>query len=227
MTATAFIPARKGSKGLPGKNRKLFHGKPLIQWSIDQAKETKIFDKIVVSSDDERVLQIADEAGVVAVKRQPELATDSAIISAVIFDYFARPENRCDYVCLLNPTSPLRTASDISAMFRFVKMKKYQAVISVKWDDIIGWVEKPTNQGPLPMYNLEARPNRQTRDDFYLENGSIYWCKHEVILAYGNFIGNPLKVKLYEMPKERSLEIDTPFDFFMCERAYEYSSMEK
>lgn len=219
----AFIPARKGSKGLPGKNVKIFHGKPLIQWSIEQAKESKVFNEIVVSSDDEAVLEIADSCGVTSNERHPELAKDETIITEVLYDYFAR--NKCDYVCLLNPTSPLRSVTDIIKTSRFIQRKKYHSVVSVKWCDFIGWIEKPTNKGPICTYNITKRPNRQTRDDFFLENGAIYWCKYEVLMAYGNFIGNPNKVKLYEMPPERSIEIDTPFDWYMADKAYEYQSM--
>ena len=230
MRNVAFIPARKGSKGLPGKNKKLFAGKPLVQWSIEQAAETKLFDAIVVSSDDEDVLQIASDCKkmkVVPVERHPELAGDDSDLDSVLFDFLVRPENKCDYICLLPPTSPLRSSKDIKAMFRFIKMKKYWTVISVTWNDFIGWVKQPTNKGPLPTYNIDKRPNRQTRDDFFMETGSIYWFKHEVFIPYGHMIANPNKVKLYEIPAERSLEIDTPFDFYIAEKAYEYSSMAK
>jgi len=220
MSSIAFIPARKGSKGLPGKNKKLFHGKPLIQWSIDQAKESKLFDNIIVSSDDSDILAIASKCKVISHERHPELATDEATVDDVMFDFFARPEHKCEYVCLLNPTSPLRSVEDIQAMYKFIQMKKYFSVVSVKWSDFIGWVGKPTNKGPICSYNLDARPNRQTRNDYFLENGAIYWITHEALLAYGNIIGNPMKVKLYEMPPERSLEIDTAFDFYLAERAY-------
>jgi len=220
MTATAFIPAREGSKRLPGKNKKLFHGKPLIQWSIDQAKDSKLFDIIVVSSDDSDILKIADKSGVTPVQRQAKLASDEAQINDVVFDFFARPENHTDYVCLLNPTHPLRSVEDIKKTFRYVQMKKYDAVVSVIWNDILGWVEKPTKNGPMVMYKLDERPTKKTRDDWFLENGAIYWCKHIVIQATGTFIGDPGRVKLYEMPKHRSLEIDDAFDWHLCEQAY-------
>ena len=230
MRIVAFIPARKGSKGLPGKNKKLFSGKPLVQWSIEQAAATKLFDHIIVSSDDSDILKIAADCKklkVVPVERHKELATDTADMDDVLYDFFGREENKCKYICLLPPTSPLRCPEDIKKMFRFIQMEKYWTVISVKWSDFIGWVEKPSNHGPMPTYNINKRPNRQTRNDFFLENGSIYWFKHEIFIPYGHMIANPAKVKLYEMPAERSLEIDTPFDFFLAERAYEFSSMEK
>jgi len=226
MHTVAFIPARKGSKGLPGKNKKLFHGKPLIRWTIEQAAETKLFDHIFVSSDDEDVLQIARDLKklkVVPLERHPELATDTADMDDVLYDFFGRPENECKYICLLPPTSPVRDPQDIVKMFRFVKMKKYWTVLTVKWCDYMGWIGNPTNKGPLPTYNIGRRPTRQSRDDFFLEVGSIYWFKHEIFRAYGHMIANPAKVKLYELPAERGLEIDTPFDFYMAERAYEYS----
>jgi CMP-N,N'-diacetyllegionaminic acid synthase len=225
----AFIPARKGSKGVPGKNKKMFAGKPLIQWSIEQAAATKLFDAIVVSSDDEDILQIAKDCKklkVVPVERHKELSTDEADMDDVLYDFFGRPENICEYICVLPPTSPLRKPEDIINMFKYLKFKKYWTIVSVKWSDFIGWVESPTNKGPLPTYNIEKRPNRQMRNDYFLENGAIYWLKYDVFRAYGHMIANHAKVKLYEMPAERSLEIDTPFDFYLAERAYEYTSME-
>ncbi len=228
MKNVAFIPARKGSKGLPGKNKKIFAGKPLVQWSIEQAAATKLFDHIIVSSDDPDILQIAKDCAklkVVPVERHKELAGDNADLDDVLYDFFVRKENKCKYICLLPPTSPLRSSEDIKKMYKFIQMEKYWTVISVKWSDFIGWIEKPTNHGPLPTYNINRRPNRQIRNDFFLENGSIYWFKHEILIPYGHMIANPSKVKLYEMPAERSLEIDTPFDFFLTEKAYEFTSM--
>ncbi len=230
MKTVAFIPARKGSKGLPGKNKKIFSGKPLVQWSIEQAAATKLFDYIIVSSDDPAVLQIAHDCRklkVIPVERHKELATDTADMDDVLYDFFGRKKNKCRYICLLPPTSPLRSPEDIKKMFKYIQMEKYWTVVSVKWSDFIGWVEKPTNHGPLPTYNINKRPNRQVRNDFFLENGSIYWFKHEIFTVYGHMIANPAKVKLYEMPAERSLEIDTPFDFFIAEKASEFTSMEK
>jgi len=226
MENAAFIPARKGSKGVPCKNKKIFAGKPLVQWSIEQAKETKLFDNIFVSSDDDDILQIAKDCNVVPVERLKELASDTADMDEVLFDFFGRPGHECKNICLLPPTAPLRLAKDITAMYRFIKMKKYWTVVSVRWDDFIGWVDQATNKGAIPCYNVGKRPRRQDRNNFFMENGSIYWFKHDVFVTYGQMIANPYKVKLWEMPPERSLEIDTPFDFYMNERAYEYTSME-
>lgn len=220
---TAFIPARGGSERLPDKNKKVFHGKPLVLWTIEQAQDSQVFDKIVVSSDDSEILGIADKAGAISKKRQEELSKDDTDVTDVIYDFFARPENKTDYCCLLNPTHPLRSIDDIIRTYKFVKMKKYDAVITVMWNDILGWIEKPTKIGPMPMYLIDQRPTRKSRDDWYLENGCIYWFKHKVITETGTFIGPAENVKLYEMPKQRSLEIDDAFDWYLCEKAFEYN----
>ena len=224
--AVAFIPARKGSKGIPGKNMKLFKGKPLIQWSIEQAKDSKLFDRIVVSSDDEKVLALAKELDVEAVERQPNLCTDEMSLDIVLFDYFVREENRCEYISLLQPTSPLRSIKDLKEGFRFIKMKKNHSVVGVTWNGIMGWVEKVakigTTQTAFCLYQLHQRPNRQNRDDWSLENGAIYWMNRDTLLDTGNRVGDPMHVKLYYMPLERSLEVDTLFDWYMAEAAYDY-----
>jgi len=227
MKTVAFIPARKNSKGIPGKNKKLFCGKPLVQWSIEQAKDSKVFDKIVVSSDDDDILKLAEELGIETILRQEELADDEASLDAVLFDYFSREENECDYVCMLQPTSPLRSVKDIKEGFEHIKKKKIDSVVGVTWNPIMGWVEKVAKVGMIPtafcLYKIDDRPNRQNRDDWYLENGALYWMKLESLMNTGNRVGNPMNVKLHPMPLERSLEVDTLFDWYIAEAAYEYA----
>lgn len=218
----AFIPARKNSKGLPGKNKKVFCGKPLIQWSIEQAKESKIFDKIVVSTDDEDILELAGKLGVTAIRRQDELCEDDVKLDDVMFDYFARKENECDYICLLQPTSPLRSVSDITESFKAIKKKKWLSVVGVTWNPIMGWVKEPSKAGSMCLYQIHKRPNRQTRDNFFLENGAIYWIKYGSFVKVVNRIINPQLCYVYEMPYERSLEVDTPYDWFIAEKTYEW-----
>lgn len=227
MKSVCFIPARKGSKGLPGKNKKLFHGKPLIQWSIEQAQKTKVFDRIVVSSDDEEILALGEKLGTDTIMRQEILADDKASLDDVLFDFFSREENECEYICMLQPTSPLRSVDDIKTGFKHIKKKKIDSVIGVTWNPIMGWVEKVAKVGSVPtafcLYKIDDRPNRQKRDDWYLENGALYWMKLVSLINTGNRVGNPMNVKLHPMPPERSLEVDTHFDWYMAEAAYEYA----
>ncbi|MFA5340200.1 MAG: acylneuraminate cytidylyltransferase family protein [Clostridia bacterium] len=218
----AFIPARKGSVGIPGKNKKDFCGKPLVQWSIDQAKESKLFDKIIVSSDDEDILEIAKKCKVTAVPRVAELSGDDVRLDDVMFDLFVRKENKCDYICLLQPTSPLRSVKDIISTYKAVQKKKWSSVVTVQWNPIMGWVKEPSKAGSMCLYQIHKRPNRQTRDNFYLENGAVYWVKQNEFLNISNRIISPTKTFVYEMPPERSLEVDTPYDWFLAEKTYEW-----
>jgi CMP-N-acetylneuraminic acid synthetase len=219
----AFIPARAGSKGVPGKNKKDFCGKPLIQWSIDAAKESKLFEKIIVSTDDEDILKLAKKLKVTPVRRQDELCQDETSLDDVLFDFFAREENICDNICLLQPTSPLRTAKDIKDSFKhLVRSKTRFSVVGVTWNPIMGWVKNATKNGNACIYLIHKRPNRQSRDNFFLENGAIYWMRQGILTRMGNRIGNPVETYLYEMPPERSLEVDTPVDWFVAEKTYEY-----
>lgn len=222
----AFIPARGGSKGIPGKNKKLFCGKPLVQWSIDQAKESKLFDKIVVSSDDSDILDIAKSCGVEAHDREDDLSGDAVSLDDVLYVYFGKPENKCDYVCMLQPTSPLRSVKDITDSFRFVKMKKYWSVVGVTWNPIMGWVKHAARQGGKPtnatLYLINDRPNRQNRENFFLENGAIYWVRWNMLMNLKNRICAPSRTHLHEMPLERSMEADSPFDWFLMEKTHEY-----
>lgn len=218
----AFIPARKGSKGIPGKNKKQFCGKPLVQWSIDQAKESNLFDKIVVSSDDEDILALAKQNDCIEHKRHPQLATDEIDLDVVLFDYFAREKNDCKHICMLQPTSPLRTTKDIVDSYKFLKKKRYESVVGVMWNPVMGWVEDATNHGSACLYLIDKRPNRQTRENWYLENGAIYWMTQESLLTYGHRIGNPKTVKLFEMPPQRSLEVDSTYEWFVAEKTHEW-----
>jgi CMP-N-acetylneuraminic acid synthetase len=222
MKCVAFIPARKGSKGIPGKNKKDFCGKPLIQWSIDQAKESKLFDKIIVSSDDEEILDIALKSDVETTKRVEELSGDDVMLDSVMFDFFVREENACDYICLLQPTSPLRNVSDITETYKAIKKKKWSSVVTVQWNPIMGWVKEPSKAGSLCLYQVHKRPNRQTRDNFFLENGAVYWTKQAKFLDAGSRIYSPTETYVYEMPPERSLEVDTLLDWFIAEKTYEW-----
>ena len=222
MKCHAFIPARKGSKGLPGKNKKDFCGKPLVQWSIDQAKESKLFEKIIVSSDDEDVLGIAEKCGVEAVPRVADLSGDDVQIDDVMYDYFVRQPNSCEYICLLQPTSPLRSVSDITESYKNVRKKKWWSAVGVQWNPVMGWVKDAAKSGNLCIYQIHKRPNRQSRDNFFLENGAIYWVKQGVFLNAGNRIINPVQTYLHVMPPERSLEVDTPYDWFLAEKTFEW-----
>jgi len=86
----------------------------------------------------------------------------------------------------------------------------------------MGWVKDPSKAGSMCLYQIHKRPNRQTRDNFFLENGAVYWVKHASFVGLANRIVNPQCCYVYEMPPERSLEVDTPYDWFLAEKTYEW-----
>lgn len=226
MKAVAFIPARGGSRGIPGKNKKMFCGKPLVQWSIDQAKESKLFDKIVVSSDDDDILKIAKDCGVDSHDRSIDLSGDATSLDDVLYAYFSEEDNKCEYISMLQPTSPLRSVQDLKDSYKFIQQKRYWSVVGVTWNPMMGWIKHAAKQGGkmtnATLYLINDRPNRQNRENFFLENGAIYWVKWSILMNLKNRIGAPSKAHIYEMPPERSLDLDDEFDWFLAERAYEY-----
>lgn len=134
MTVLGLIPARRGSKRLPGKNTRLLGGKPLIAWTIEAAQQSKTLTHIVCSTDDEAAMGVCLEHDVDVIVRPPELATDGATTEDVV--RHALGIHRCDsprdILCLLQPTSPFRTAEDID---RCVEMARdgYSVVSGIEW----------------------------------------------------------------------------------------------
>lgn len=220
MPTGALIPCRVGSKGIPNKNFKDFCGKPLWQWTLDAAVKSNIFDKIIVSSDGGlrkdnhpiHVHLIEDD------ERPPELSDDKATLDAVML-YYAEMYQDIELWCLLQPTSPLRTVKDIKAAHKMAVKEKYESVVSVWPEKGFYWIKDAVDfQGkkmPIATYNIDKRPNRQDRKDWYAENGAIYFTKTYALNATKCRCGG--EVGLYVMPKERSLEIDDEFDWKLCE----------
>jgi CMP-N,N'-diacetyllegionaminic acid synthase len=224
-SALAFIPARGGSKGVPGKNKRVISGKPLIYWSIEVAKNTKCISSIIVSSDDEDILDIARHAGVTALRRPPELANDtSPVIESIhhAMRWLTQSNQPLpEVIVLLQPTAPLRLTSDIQNAVSLYYENNETPVCSVL---------KCEDNHPARMYTLTeghvlkslqpeaASKRRQDLPPVYLRNGSIYvFGQREV--ASGNVICE--RMIGYEMPRTRSINIDTELDLaffkFMAE----------
>lgn len=131
----AIIPARGGSKGLPGKNIKNLNGKPLIAYSIEAAIEANIFDKIIVSTDSEEIAKIALKYGAeVPFLRPRELATDNANSMDALFhaiEFLKEQGEIYDYIMKLQPTSPLRTKKEILESVELLFEKSAESIISV------------------------------------------------------------------------------------------------
>jgi len=213
------IPARGGSKGLPGKNIRPLCGRPLIAWTIEAARASRYLDEIVLSSDDERIIAVARLWGCSAPFVRPaELAQDdSPSVDAVIHALSQLPGY--EYVVMLQPTSPLRTSSDIDACIELSE-ESGSASVSV--------TENP--KSPYWMYTIDAygrmhpvlsRPEgfhrRQDLPRTYLLNGAVYVSGSSRLQEVRSFIDS--ETVAYVMPHRRSTDIDTLDDFLACERS--------
>ena len=136
MKNIAIIPARSGSKGLPDKNIKLLNGKPLLQYSVEAALASGCFDKVMVSTDSEKYAEIAREAGAeVPFLRSAYTSTDKASswdMVEEVLDGYKKLGYTFDTFCLLQPTSPMRTAEDIAKAYAVMREKNAFAVVSIR-----------------------------------------------------------------------------------------------
>lgn len=213
-----LIPARGGSKGLPGKNVLPLGGKPLIAWSIEAASQSKHIDSIVVSSDDEEIIKVAESYGCDATLIRPaELATDEAkALDVVLHAQEQIPDY--DILVILQPTSPLRTGCDIdNALDKMIKREADSCVSVVEPEKSPFWfysVNDDERLKPL-MDPAFATKRRQDLPSMYVLNGALYivrtaWLKQNECLIDGHTLA-------YQMPKERSVDIDTAFDLKIAE----------
>lgn len=222
MTSIAIIPARSGSKGLPDKNIKLLHDKPLLAYSIEVAEKSGLFDCIHVSTDSERYEQIAREYGAdVPFLRNEELSGDTAgswdVVRWVLGQYAARGQ-RFDMVTLLQPTSPLRGAEDIKQAYHLFEEKAADAVVSVcEMDHSPLWSNTLPEDGSMDGFlDQVADAGRQQLPTYYRINGAIYMLR-TALLAEGAPGLYREGTYAYVMPKERSVDIDDALDFAIAE----------
>ena len=217
-----LIPARKGSRGIPGKNTKLFMGKPLIYWTLTCAIDSGIFAEIAVTTDDEIVKDISKSLGVTVIDRPNFLAKDSSLAS----EYLSYHQNvllKYRNVMLLQPTSPLRNIFDIQECYRILESRgnRDHTVVSV-----VRSLSTPRN---LLVINKEgfAQPifklpelNRQEQDTLYLANGAFFASSTKLLKELNfDFFGG--FIVPYIMPLERSVDIDTLEDFKSAEEIFE------
>lgn len=215
--ALAFIPARGGSKRLPGKNIRPLAGKPLLAWTIEAAAASGAFSRLVVSSDDAEILDVARKFGAEVDRRPDELATDRARNFQVLAEYLGRtPENLPPAVALLPPTSPLRRPEDILAAFSLWEEDRGNFVISVtKYDfppEFACDFDKSTAELRLRRPEVYAHSTQsQSVPPSVHPSGAIYLGSAARFLREQTFFSPPMRALL--MPPERSLDLDYPHQF--------------
>ena len=219
LTDTLFvIPARGGSKGLPGKNIKELCGKPLIAYSIDVAREFVDDEHICVSTDSEEIKLVVESYGLSVPFLRPDyLATDTATTNDVLVhavNFFK--EQGCEYkkLVLLQPTSPLRTSQDVQGAIELYR-NDIDMVVSVMKSHAPAVLCSENEDGFVELvYNKNAE-GRQQLQDMYEFNGAVYVINVQALLDKG--LAKFTKRVKYVMSKEHSVDIDDIYDFYQVE----------
>jgi CMP-N-acetylneuraminic acid synthetase len=216
----AVITARGGSKGVPRKNIREVGGKPLIAYTLETARAVRhLFHRIVVSTDDPEIAAVARGwGGEVPFQRPPELAGDGVPSLPVVQHAVAWVEHedglRMDWVCLLQPTTPLREPADVEAAMRLAEAGGCDSVISVV-QVLAGHpilLKRIENDRLLP-YCVEEPEGIRRQDcqpPAYKRNGAIYLTRRDVVMGRGSLWGEVIRP--YVMPEERSNNVDTELD---------------
>ena len=218
-----IIPARHGSKGLPGKNVKLLCGKPLIAWAAEAAIASSTLSEVMCSTDSQEIAAIAEQVGLsVPFLRPGELAQDDSLIVDVLchaLGWFKEFGREFDYLCLVQPTSPFITARDINAAVKMAVEKDADTVIT-GYDcgqkhpsTMFTLGDKSEVNWITPTEKRMAR--RQDLKTVYIRSGLVYVCKADMILNKKTIYGE--KMFVLEVPESRSMSIDTEFDFRIVE----------
>ena len=226
MKNVAFIPLRGGSRSIPDKNIRPMGGMPLAYWSINAAKKCDFIDKVVISTDSNKIKKILSPFANKKVKfhdRAPATATDTASTESALLEYFeTRP---CDNIFLIQATSPLTSFLNLSEAFNLFREGDYDSMLSGVKQHSFYWEEKPGGGFEPLNYNFLKRPRRQEHKGHFVENGAFYIFKYENLIKHKNRLGG--KIGLYEMPPYSLHELDEPDDWDVVEFFFKKSSIEK
>lgn len=212
----AIIPARGGSKGVKRKNIRDVAGKPLIQWTIDAAHQSKYLDRCILSSEDNEIITIAKSLGCdVPFVRPKHLAEDNTAGIEPILHALSVLKEQYDYVMILQPTSPLRSVEDIDNSIELCLDHQANYCVSVTPPSKHPYWSFYLKEHKLTPLQEKQIARRQDLPNMVTLNGAIYLAKIENIFKDENFI-HP-DTLAYQMPTERSFDIDTEFDLKICQ----------
>ena len=210
----AIIPARGGSKRLPCKNVLGLCGKPLIVHTIEAALKSKYINKVIVSSDDEEILNISSNFGADIIKRPIDLANDTATTFDAIKHTIENVE-KYDYIVLLQPTSPLRNEKHIDEAIELLEKKKADAIVSVcEMEHSPLWSNTLPKDGNMNNFLRDEVLNKRSQDleKYYRVNGAVYICKTDKLLENKSFFLKD-NIFAYIMDRKSSIDIDEEIDF--------------
>lgn len=217
MEVLAIIPARGGSKSIPRKNIKQILGKPMVYYSIEACQKSKYITRFVVSTEDAEIKEVCQSFGAEVIDRPMELAQDetkTAPVMLQVADVLEKQGYKPDYIILIQPTSPFRTAKDIDEAFEYFLSNLDCdscftgfdiGVTHSKWREL--------HDGKLQaLYDYHLRPRRQDTNDHYkmvCENGAFYAIKYDVFKKVKDFVGENPCVYLTDI----NIDVDEPADF--------------
>lgn len=217
----AIIPARGLSKGVPRKNIKPLCGKPLIYYTIKEALKSELLNRIVVSTEDGEIAEIARKYGAKVIERPIELAQDDTPSLPVFQHAINHLEMREGYyprlIVVLQPTSPLRRVEDIDAAIRKLLETGCDSVVSVSEVECpLQWMYTLEGDRLKPVIEGgEKITQRQDAPQVYRLNGAVYVSYRDIIMKQNRVMGEDSRA--FVMPPERSIDIDTEFDFKLAE----------
>lgn len=206
----ALIPARGGSKGIPGKNLQRVGGRPLIVRTIAQARSTAQIDCVYVSTDDPEIARVSRRAGAKVIERPETLASDTASTESSVrhaLDVLAEQDDSPEVVVLLQCTSPFRHPGQLDrALARFARSSCDSMLSAVPFHGFV-WTASEEHEGHEPVnYDPASRPRRQEIQDMYRETGSFYIFTRELFDRTGVRLGG--KMEVFEVPSVDAIDID-------------------
>ncbi|MBI2890110.1 MAG: acylneuraminate cytidylyltransferase family protein [Nitrospirae bacterium] len=225
MRILGVIPARGGSKGIPRKNLVPLAGKPLMAYTIEAAKGSRLLADIVVSTEDEEIAKISRDLGVpVPFLRPTELATDAARSLPVVQHAVREMERRAgapyEIIVMLQPTSPLRTAADIDAGIQLLMDSGADSVVSVV--DVGGYhpyrMKKIVDENRLVNFvdqGIEDMRPRQELPPVYIRSGALYVSKRTVVMDQNTLVGADCRAQI--VSPDRAINIDSIEDLYLAE----------
>jgi CMP-N,N'-diacetyllegionaminic acid synthase len=214
----AVIPARGGSRGVPGKNIRMLCGKPLIAWTIEAAINSQSVGRIIVSTNDPQIASVSREYGAEVLERPAEISGDQSASEDALIHAINSLDTRPEAMVFLQATAPFRRNDDIDRAVRIFRETQLDTVFSVAPSHDILWTEQDGR--PVPVnHNPGKRLMRQNAAPQFKENGSIYVIRTSSLMENNSRFGKRLAV--YKMAPEAALDIDSEFDFEIAETLME------
>lgn len=220
----AVIPARGGSKGIPGKNIKELSGKPLVAYTIEATLQAKTVQRIVISTDDQEIAGIAIKYGAEVIERPADIsgdvATSESALLHVLDSLRQREGYHPDLLVFLQCTSPLTLPEDIDGTVQALLNHDADTAFTAAPFHYFIWSQNFDGSMMGINHDVQKRLMRQQRNDQFIESGAIYAMRVQGFLEHKHrFFG---KTVMYELPKERCFEIDESIDLVIAEQLLMY-----